>query len=51
MLNIKLNSIIKEIEKLSHIKRVYENSFEVKTKNEELHKKLSRSRSHSPGNC
>ena len=42
MLNIKLNSIIKEIEKISHIKRVDGNSFEVKTKNEELHKKISK---------
>lgn len=42
MLNIKLNSIIKEIEKLSHIRRVDGNSFEVKTKNEDLHRKISK---------
>lgn len=42
MLNIKLNSIIKEIEKLSRMRKVDGNSFEIKTKNESLHQKLSK---------
>lgn len=42
MLALKLSSIIRDVEKLSHIRKVDENSFEVKTKNEELHKKLSK---------
>lgn len=42
MFALKLSSIIRDVEKLSHIKKVGEISFEIKTKNEDLHRKISK---------